>query len=181
MFIFLYVALRAASILKNMFFYIYLISSRWQNTFMWWGLSFRSMLELLVLKNDAQCTSQRFKWRSGARVVIIFGRSVVRSLGRSLARSLDRSIARSIGRSLDRSLDRSIARSLDRSVARSVARSLDRSIARSIGRSLDRSLDRSIGFTIAIVYAITAGLEFMSRLNCLTLGLRKYFHVQVTV
>ena len=29
------------------------------------------MLELLVLKNAAECTSQRLKWRSGARVIII--------------------------------------------------------------------------------------------------------------
>ena len=31
-----------------------------------------SVLELLVLKNDAECTSQRPKWTSGARVMIIF-------------------------------------------------------------------------------------------------------------
>ena len=80
--------------------------------------------------------------------------SAFASRGRSVARSLGRSVARSIGRSVARSLDRSIARSLDRSIARSLARSLDCSVAR---------------------------LEFMSRLNCLTPGLRKYFHVQVTV
>ena len=45
------------------------------------------MLELLVLKNDAECTSQRLKWTSGARVMIIFGRSVARSLARSLAQT----------------------------------------------------------------------------------------------
>ena len=46
------------------------------------------MLELLVLKNAVECTSQRLKWTSGARVMIFFGRSVARSLGRSVARSL---------------------------------------------------------------------------------------------
>ena len=30
------------------------------------------MLEVLVLKNIAECTSQRLKWTSGARVMIIF-------------------------------------------------------------------------------------------------------------
>ena len=30
------------------------------------------MLELLVLKKYAECTSQRLKWTSGARVMIIF-------------------------------------------------------------------------------------------------------------
>ena len=32
-------------------------------------LRFGSMLERLVLKNGVDCTSQRFKWTSGARVV----------------------------------------------------------------------------------------------------------------
>ena len=36
-------------------------------------LSIGSVLELLVLKNDAECTSQRLKWTSGARVMTIFG------------------------------------------------------------------------------------------------------------
>ena len=31
------------------------------------------MLDLLVLKNAVECTSQRLKWASGARVMIIFG------------------------------------------------------------------------------------------------------------
>ena len=66
------------------------------------------MLELLVLKKGAQRTSQRVKWTSGSRVMIIFDRSVARSLGRSGARSLGRSIAGSLDRSLDRSMDRSL-------------------------------------------------------------------------
>ena len=37
-------------------------------------LSIGSVLERLVLKNDAECTSQRLKCTSGARVMIIFGR-----------------------------------------------------------------------------------------------------------
>ena len=40
--------------------------------------SLKSMLELLVLKNAAECTRQRLKRTSGARVMIIFGRSVAR-------------------------------------------------------------------------------------------------------
>ena len=42
-----------------------------------------SVLKLLVLKNDAECTSQRLKWTSGARVMIIFGRSVARSFAQT--------------------------------------------------------------------------------------------------
>ena len=79
-----------------------------RETLIWLDLSIRSMLERLVLKNAAECTSQRLKWTSGARVMIIFGRLV------SVARSLGRSVARSLGRSVARSLDRSIAQSLDR-------------------------------------------------------------------
>ena len=37
-------------------------------------LSHGSVLERLVLKNDADCTSQRLKWTSGARFMIIFRR-----------------------------------------------------------------------------------------------------------
>ena len=48
-------------------------------------LGIGSVLERLVLKNDAECTSQRLKWTSGARFMIIFGRSVAQSLGRSVA------------------------------------------------------------------------------------------------
>ena len=35
-------------------------------------LSDGNVLDLLVLKNDAECTSQRLKWTSGARVMITF-------------------------------------------------------------------------------------------------------------
>ena len=77
-------------------------------------MSIGSVLELLVLKNDAECTSQRLKWTSGARVT--------RSVARSLARSGARSIARSIGRSVARSINRSVARSLDRSLDRLLLR-----------------------------------------------------------
>ena len=37
-------------------------------------LSMGSVLELLVLQNASECTSQRLKWTSGARVMIIFDR-----------------------------------------------------------------------------------------------------------
>ena len=61
--------------------------------FVWVDLSIGSVLERLVLKNAAECTSQGLKWTSGPRVMIIFGRSVARSLDRSIAGSLARSIA----------------------------------------------------------------------------------------
>ena len=63
-------------------------------------LIFLSVLEHLVLKNDAECSSQRLKWTSAARVMIIF----------SVGRSLDRSVARSIGRSVTQSIARSLGR-----------------------------------------------------------------------
>ena len=99
----------------------------------------RDVLESLVLKNASQRASQHVKRTSGARVMIIGGRSVYdrrRSLGRSVAQSLAWSLARSLGRSPSRSL----AQSLDRSVAPSVARSLTRSLARSMARLVGRSL-----------------------------------------
>ena len=58
-----------------------------------------SVLELLVLENAAQRTSQRLRRPSGARV-----RTCSRSLGRLVSRSLDRSLDRSIVQSLARSL-----------------------------------------------------------------------------
>ena len=95
-----------------------------QNSFVWLDLSLGSMLEVLVLKDAAECTSQRLKWTSGSQVMIIFGRSVARPLARSLDRSLDRSLGRSTARTIARSLARSVARSLDRSIARSLDRSI---------------------------------------------------------
>ena len=64
--LFVDVALRAASILKN---HIYSILFTLQNFFICLDLSLGSMLEVSVLKNAAECTSQRLKWTSGARVV----------------------------------------------------------------------------------------------------------------
>ena len=104
-------------------------------------LRLKSVLERLVLKKYAECTSQHVKWTSGARVMIFCCLSMLdRSVDRSLGRSLARSVAPSVGRSLDRSLGRSVARSLARSLDRSLDRSIDRSIARSIARSLARSI-----------------------------------------
>ena len=95
-------------------------------------LSSGSVLELTVMKNDAEWISQRRKWTSGARVMIILGRAVARSLGRFVADSLARTLTCSIARSHDRS----IARSLGRSIARSL---VDRSIVWSINCSIARS------------------------------------------
>ena len=71
--IFVDVALRAASILKNCIFLSYLIFFKLQKSVIWLDLSLGSMLDSLVLKNAVECTSQRLKWTSGARVMIIFG------------------------------------------------------------------------------------------------------------
>ena len=63
------VALRAASILKNrdlLFLFNFLYIAKLLYLL---GCEPRSMLEVLVLKNAAECTSQRLKWTSGARVV----------------------------------------------------------------------------------------------------------------
>ena len=54
-------------------FFINLIISGQQNTSIWSVLSLKSMLERLVLKKYVECTSQRLKWRSGARDMTIFG------------------------------------------------------------------------------------------------------------
>ena len=81
-----------------------------KNEFIGLDVSLVNMLELLVLTNLTQCTSQRLKRPSGAQDSLV--RSVARSLGRSVARSIGRSVARSLGRSLARSLARSIARSV---------------------------------------------------------------------
>ena len=48
------------------------MSQNSQNLFIWVDLSIKSMLERLVLKNGVECTSQRLKWTSGARVMTIF-------------------------------------------------------------------------------------------------------------
>ena len=43
------------------------------------------MVEVLVSKNAAECANQRINRTSAARVMLILGRSVARSLGRSVA------------------------------------------------------------------------------------------------
>ena len=65
------VALRAASTLENCVLVNYLILGTLQNVPICLVLSFGSMLDLLVLKNAVECTSQRLKWTSGAQVVPI--------------------------------------------------------------------------------------------------------------
>ena len=139
------VALRAASILKSHIFCILCMSSKSQNTFIWMYLSIGGVFECLVLKNAAECISQRAKRPSGARVMTCSrsrDRAMARSLGRLIARSIAHSIARSLARSIARSIARWIALPIARSsLGRSIVRSsLGRSIARSIACSLDRSL-----------------------------------------
>ena len=68
------------------------MSSKWQNTFIWLDLSFRSMVELWVLKNAAQRTSQRLKWTSGARVMICLLSS--RQAGKQTSRQADKQTSR---------------------------------------------------------------------------------------
>ena len=78
--VFVCVALRAASILKNSIF-LYLINVlEVTKHFYLADLSIGSALERLVLKNDADCTSQRLKWTSGARFMIIFRRFTYKRL-----------------------------------------------------------------------------------------------------
>ena len=47
------------------------MSYKSQNGCIWLDLGLKSTLELLVLKNAVECTSQRLKWTSGARVMIM--------------------------------------------------------------------------------------------------------------
>ena len=72
--LFVDVALRAASILNKCVFLYMLYVLQVSKQFIWLDLSIKSMLELLILKHAVECTSQRLKWTSGARVMIIFDR-----------------------------------------------------------------------------------------------------------
>ena len=54
---------------KFLIFCIYLIFCTLQNCLICLVLSIGSMLVFLVLKNAVECTSQRLKWTSGARVM----------------------------------------------------------------------------------------------------------------
>ena len=56
---------------KIVFFLYLLLSSKRQNILIWLDLSLGSMLELLVLKKYAECTSRHVKWTSGARDMTI--------------------------------------------------------------------------------------------------------------
>ena len=47
------------------------MSSKYQKAFIWLDSSIRNMLERLVLKTYAECTSRRVKWTSGARDMTI--------------------------------------------------------------------------------------------------------------
>ena len=80
-FLFVHVALRAASILLvHIFLYLQsVLCSRMD-------LSIGSILKLLVLKNAVECIRQLRKWMSGARVVIIF-RFDLRTHGRTSGRN----------------------------------------------------------------------------------------------
>ena len=49
----------------------------WKFMFVWVDLSIGSVLERLVLKNAAECTIQRLKWTSGARVMIFWNKLIV--------------------------------------------------------------------------------------------------------
>ena len=93
------VALRVASILKIRFFLYCLMSYKWQKTIIWLDLSIGSRLELFVLKNAAERTSQLVKcvWSPSHDHLRSFGRSVARLFGRSVARSLARWLTRSLG------------------------------------------------------------------------------------
>ena len=64
---------------KIMIFCIYTIFFTLQNCLICLVLSIGSMLVFLVLKNAVECTSQRLKRTSGARVMILFDRCNYRS------------------------------------------------------------------------------------------------------
>ena len=65
-------ALRAASILKSDVFVLYLFDFlHVAQLFICLDLSLGNIIEVLVLKNAAECISQRLKWTSGARVMFI--------------------------------------------------------------------------------------------------------------
>ena len=64
-------------------------------------LRLKSVLERLVLKRYAECTSQHVKWTSGARVMMFCCLTMLdHSVDRSLGRSVGRSVARSVGQSV---------------------------------------------------------------------------------
>ena len=63
--------MRAAPTLKNCVFCIYLIFFPLQNCLICLVLNIGSMLVFFVLKNAVECTSQRLKWASGARVIVL--------------------------------------------------------------------------------------------------------------
>ena len=56
--------------LKNDVLFVFQDLANIKNRFIFIVLNLMSMLDVLVLKNDAKCTSQRLKWTSGARVMI---------------------------------------------------------------------------------------------------------------
>ena len=65
-------SLPGANFVKNQICVILKSFAVLKNNVIWMVLSLRSVLERSVLKNDAECTSQRLKPTSGARVVILF-------------------------------------------------------------------------------------------------------------
>ena len=71
-FVFLLMSLPGANFVKNNVFVIPQIFAVLKNDVIWMVLSLRSVLERLVLKKYAECTSQRLKPTSGARVMILF-------------------------------------------------------------------------------------------------------------
>ena len=68
--VFVDVALRTASTLQNLDLFFLQIVFTLQNSFTCLDLGLRSSPEVLVLKNAVECTSQRHKWTSEARVMI---------------------------------------------------------------------------------------------------------------
>ena len=68
-FVFLLMSLPGANFVKNSVFVIFKGFARVKNDVIWMVLSLRSVLERLVLKKYAECTSQRLKRTSGARVM----------------------------------------------------------------------------------------------------------------
>ena len=64
--------MQAGSILGNLIFVLFVERLPLTEPFIRLDLSIKSMLERSVLNNAVDCTSQRLKWTSGARVMTIF-------------------------------------------------------------------------------------------------------------
>ena len=105
----------------------------------------KSMLERLVLTNAVECTSQRLKWTSGARVMTIFEYFIYKwsfSLYLSIGSVLELLVLKNAAQRTSQRLKWTSGARVMKILFRSVGRSVGRPVARSVGRSVARSLAR---------------------------------------